>query len=244
MKHLRIACTVAAVVLVAGLNAPAGEKDPGKVVDSGSFGIFAGGRRIATETFQITEKPEGSHARSAFKTADGSSSQTSDLHLLPSGDLRRYEWRGENPKSRVVVELKNDFLVEQVTMGDDAKPLEIPFLLSASTSVVDDHFFIHRQILAWKYLASGCAPGTATGTATTQSCVYQRTQFGVIVPQQQRPQVISMEYAGKDKLPNSEQELRRFKLETEGVEWTLWLDEQHKMVRVLIAAQSIEVRRD
>ena len=235
-----MACTVVALVLVAGLNAPAGEKDPGKVVDSGAFGIFVNGRRVATETFQITEKPEGSHARSQFKLADGSSSQTSDLHLLPSGDLRRYEWRGENPKALVVVELKNDFLVEQVTVGDAAKPTEIPFLLSDSTNVVDDNFFVHRQILAWKYLASGCAPGTATA----QGCVYQRTQFGVIVPQQQRPLVISMEYAGKEKLPNSEQELRRFKLETEGVEWTLWLDEQHKMVRVLIVAQNIEVRRD
>ena len=240
MKHLRIACIVAAVVLLAGLNAPAGEKDQGKVVDSGSFGIFVSGRRVATETFQITEKPEGSLARSEFKLADGSSSQSADLHLLPSGDLRRYEWRDENPKAQVVVELKNEFLVEQVTMGDAAKPTEIPFLLSASTSVLDDNFFVHRQILAWKYLASGCAPGTVTA----QGCVYQRTQFGVIVPQQQRPQVISVEYAGKDKLPGGERELRRFKLEVEGVEWTLWLDEHHKMVRVLVASQNIEVLRD
>lgn len=242
MKHLRIACTVVALVLVAGLNAPAGEKDPGKVVDSGAFGIFVNGRRVATETFQITEKPEGSHARSEFKLADSSSSQTSDLHLLPSGDLRRYEWREENPKALVVVELKNDFLVEQVTVGDAAKPTEIPFLLSASTNVVDDNFFVHRQILAWKYLASGCAPGTATA----QGCVYQRTQFGVIIPQQQRMVVISVEFAGKDKvaLPAGERELQRFKLETEGVEWTLWLDEQRKLVRVLIAAQNIEVLRD
>ncbi len=242
MKYLRIGAMAAAVVLLAVLSAPAGEKDQnknqGKVVDSGSFGIFVGGRRVATETFQITEKPEGSLARSEFKLADGSSSQTSDLYLLPSGDLRRYEWRDD--KALVVVELKNDFLVEQVTVGDATKPTEIPFLLSASTSVVDDNFFVHRQILAWKYLASGCAPGTVTA----QGCVYQKTQIGVIVPQQQRPLVISMEYAGKDKLPGSERELWRFKLETEGVEWALWLDEQHKMVRVLVAAQNIEVRRD
>jgi len=244
VKHLRMAGTVVAVVLLAVLNAPAGEKDQskdqGKVVDSGSFGVFVGGRRVATETFQITEKPEGSLAHSEFKVADGSSSQSSDLHMLPSGDLRRYEWRDENSKAQVVVELKNDFLVEQVTVGDAAKPTEIPFLLSASTSVVDDNFFIHRQILVWKYLASGCAPGTATG----QGCVYQPTKFGAIVPQQQRPLVMSMEYAGKDKLPGGERELWRFKLETEGVEWTLWLDEQRKMVRVLITAQNIEVRRD
>ena len=242
MKHLRMTCTLVALMLLAALNAPAGEKDKdqAKVVDSGSFGIFVGGKRVATETFQITEKPDGSLAHSEFKVTDGSSSQASDLQLLPSGDLRRYEWRDETSKALVVVELKNDFLVEQVTVADTTKPTEIPFLLSASTSVVDDNFFIHRQILAWKYLASGCAPGTVTA----QGCVYQKTQFGVIVPQQQRPLVISMEYAGKDKLPGIERDLWRFKLETEGVEWALWLDEQHKMVRVLVAAQNIEVRRD
>jgi hypothetical protein len=55
-----------------------------------------------------------------------------------------------------------------------------------------------------------------------------------------------MEYAGKDtvKMAGVERNLRRFKLETEGVEWLLWLDEQHKMVRVLIPSQNVEVLRD
>jgi hypothetical protein len=242
VKNLQLTTAAAALVLVAALNAPAGEKVQSKVVDSGSFGIFVQGRRVATETFEITEKPEGSHARSTFKTADGTSTQTSDLHLLPNGDLRRYEWREETPKSLVVVELKNDFVVEQITMGDAQKPTEVPFLLSASTAVVDDNFFVHRQILAWKYLASGCAPGSASA----QGCVLQPAKFGVIVPQQQRPLVISLEYVGKEKLAlaSGERELQRFKLEAEGAEWTLWLDPQRKLVRVLIAAQNIEVLRD
>ncbi|MGH9555760.1 MAG: hypothetical protein ACRD2Y_08045 [Terriglobales bacterium] len=242
MKQLRWAGAVTALVFLTGLSAPAsGDKTPPTMVDSGSFGIFVGGKRVATETFEITTQPEGSHARAEFKTTEGSSVQTADLLLHPNGDLRRYEWR-EQGKAQVVVELKNEFVVETVTLSDSPKPTEIPFLLSASTAVVDDNFFIHRQILAWKYLATGCAPGSATA----QGCVPQKTQFGVIVPQQQRPSVISMEYAGKEtlKLAGGERELRRFKLETEGVEWALWLDEQHKMVRVLIASQHIEVLRD
>jgi hypothetical protein len=242
VRNLQYAGTVAALVLLAGLSAPAGEKTQGKVVDSGSFGVFVAGKRVATESFQITEQPEGSHARAEFKLTEGTSSQTADLYLHPNGELRRYEWREQDPKAQLVVELKNEFVVETVTVGDAGKPAEVPFMLSASTAVVDDNFFIHRQILAWKYLATGCAPGTST----PQGCVYQRTQFGVIVPQQQRPSVISLEYAGKDKvtLAGSERELRRFKLDTEGVEWLLWLDEHHKLVRVLIAAQKIEVLRD
>jgi hypothetical protein len=243
VKYLRWAGVVTALFLLMSLNAPAsGDKNQAKVVDSGSFGIFVSGRRVATETFEITAQPEGSHARSEFKTTEGTNSQTADLLLHPNGDLRRYEWNGQEPKAQVVVELKNEFVVETVSIGDPAKPAEVPFLLSASTAVVDDNFFIHRQILAWKYLATGCAPGSATA----QGCVYQKTQFGIIVPQQQRPSVISMEYAGKDKvkMASGERELARFKLENEGVEWLLWLDSQHKMVRVLIASQNIEVLRD
>ncbi|MCI0355195.1 MAG: hypothetical protein L0099_09170 [Acidobacteria bacterium] len=242
MKALRLVSVLAAVVLVAGMRLPAGEKTEGKVVDAGSFGVFVNGKRVATETFQVTEQSDGSHARAEFRLTDGASSQVADLHLLPNGHLRRYEWREESPKAQVVVELKNEFLVETVTVADSSKPTEIPFLLSASTAVVDDNFFLHRQILAWKYLREGCVPGTVS----PQGCQLQRTQFGVIIPQQQRPSVISLEYTGPDKvvLQGNQRELRRFKLETEGAEWLLWLDEQYKMVRVLVAAQNIEVLRD
>jgi len=52
--------------------------------------------------------------------------------------------------------------------------------------------------------------------------------------------------ADKVKIRGSERELQRFKLESEGIEWSLWLDsmDKHRLVRVLIAGQNIEVLRD
>ena len=44
-----------------------------QVVDSGSFGVFVNGRRVATETFKIEQHAGGSMARSELKVEDGSS---------------------------------------------------------------------------------------------------------------------------------------------------------------------------
>ncbi|MGH9601544.1 MAG: hypothetical protein ACRD24_04055, partial [Terriglobales bacterium] len=122
MKYFRWAGAVTALVFLVGFCAPASaDKPQPQMVDSGSFGIFVSGRRVATETFEITAQADGSHARAEFKTAEGSSIQTSDLLLHPNGDLRRYEWR-EQDKAKVVVELKNEFVVETITLSDSPKP--------------------------------------------------------------------------------------------------------------------------
>jgi hypothetical protein len=41
-----------------------------------------------------------------------------------------------------------------------------------------------------------------------------------------------------------ERELHRFNLTGEGIAWALWLDDQLKLVRILIPADNIEVVRD
>src|SRR5262252_9436009 len=88
-------CGVAAVIVSAVALAGDKPKDGMKIVDSGSFGVFMNGRRVATETFSIQQGPNGSIATSEFKTDQGNSSQTSqssELDLSSSGDIRKYEW--------------------------------------------------------------------------------------------------------------------------------------------------------
>ena len=50
----------------------------------------------------------------------------------------------------------DNLLVERSTNNPQDKEEEHPFLLPISTSVLDDYFFVHREILVWKYLATGC----------------------------------------------------------------------------------------
>ncbi len=244
----RLVAITMAVTLVPAAWLPAADKSAkdAQIVDGGSYGVYVSGKRVATETFQIEQRPDGSIMRSEFKVEEGSSAaaQTAVLHLSSNGDLVRYEWNEVSPgKSQAVLEVSDQFLIEHITLGEQEKR-ELPFFLPASTSVLDDNFFSHRQLLLWRYIGSSCVPRPEGG----EGCSLAKTQFGAFVPQQHRPLMVSLEYLGADKVKirGSERELQRFKLESEGIEWSLWLDsmDKHRLVRVLIAGQNIEVLRD
>src|SRR5262249_59387172 len=111
------------------------EKSTADVVDSGSFGVFSSGRRVATETFAIKQGPDGSVVSSVFKSAQGEeqAEQSSELQLTPSVDLRRYEWKEISPEKTVATVTPNDnFLIERFGAGPDDKQHEQNFLLPPS----------------------------------------------------------------------------------------------------------------
>jgi hypothetical protein len=222
------------------------ETEPaGHLVDSGSFGVFMNGRRVATETFSVQQSRSGSVATSEFKTEEGLNKavQSSVLQLSEAGDLVKYEWKEVSPgQAQAVVVPNENFLVERSHNAPQDKEEEHPFLLPASTSVLDDYFFIHREILAWKFLAAGCRQDKGQ----IQCPVGQRTQFGTLNPHQRGSMSVSMEFSGREKVAvrGVERELNRFNLKSEGGEWALWLDDQFKVVRILVATDNTEIVRD
>jgi hypothetical protein len=217
----------------------------GHVVDSGSFGVLMNGRRVATETFSVEQTTGGSVATSEFKTEAGADKavQSSELRLSASGDIVKYEWKEVSPGQAQATVLPNEnFLIERSHNSPQDKQEEHPFLLPASTSILDDYFFIHREILAWKFLATGCRQEKGQ----IQCPISQRTQFGALNPHQRSSMPVSMEFAGREKVPihGVERELNRFNLKGESGDWALWLDDQFKVVRILVAADNTEVVRD
>ena len=129
-----------------------------QVVDSGSFGVFVNGRRVATETFKIEQHAGGSMARSELKVEDGSA-QRSEMELTDRGDIVRYGWQQEKPtKAELSVVPKDEFLSEMINAGPNQKTYSVPHLMPHSTPILDDNFFLHREILIWRYLAIGCTP--------------------------------------------------------------------------------------
>lgn len=222
-----------------------GKEAAGQVVDSGTFGVFRNGQRIATETFSIEQNSAGSVATSQFKTETGvdPAVQTSEMQLTGAGELRRYEFKELSPgKAQAVVMPNDNFLIERSTANPQEKQQEQPFLLPASTTVLDDYFFVHREILAWRYLQTGCRHENGQ----TQCPVNQKTQFGTLNPHQRSSMLVSMEFAGKDKVAirGVQRELSHFLLKSDGGEWALWLDDQFKLVRVTVAGENTEVVRD
>jgi hypothetical protein len=221
------------------------DKKTGQIVDSGSFGVFMNGRRIATETFSIQQNGGGSTANSEFKTEGGGdvATQSSELQLTAGGDLRKYEWKEISPgKAQAVVLPNENLLIERAGTNPQDKQEERPFLLPTSTSILDDYFFIHREILAWKYLATGCRQDQGQISCPTR----QRAQFGALNPHTRSSMLVSVEFIGKEKVPvhGADRELSRFMLKSDSGEWSLWLDNQFKLVRILVAEDNTEVIRD
>lgn len=229
----------ASATLAAQRNVPRGAQ----LVDSGSYGIFINGTRVATESFTIHQHASGS-VTSVELRVEGADQvrESSELHMAANGDLVRYQWNEAAPgKATATVEPSDVFLVGRVSMNPAEKAVDQPYLLPHSTAVLDDYIFTHRQILAWRYMAGGCRPSEGK-----LECSLARAQFGALIPRQRISLSVGLEYAGREKVAirGVERELNRFNLNMEGEEWHLWLDDSNKMVRLLVPSHHTEVIRD
>lgn len=241
---------LAFVLVVATVAAPAADKKvpagkAGKMVDSGSFGIYLGGRRIGTEKFEIEQLADGNVTRSEVTVEDGTikAQQKSELEMDGAAQLRRYSWSEVSPgKAQATVVPDGQLLRESLVTAVGEKPIEQPYILPSSTVILDDYFFAQRQLLAWRYLASGCQPGVSGQT----ECKLVPTRYPAVIPRQRTSVLVSIEYVGKEKvrIRGEERELNRFNLSAEGMDWAMWLDDSNKLLRIVIAADSTEVVRD
>lgn len=239
------------IVMVSSLAAFAGRNDDKKdkvapagphKVDSGSFGVFIKGQRVVTETFSVEQQNGNSVIKAQLKQTTGSDSQKSDLEINSSGELLRYEWSQSSGGSLTVLP-SNEFLIEKVTASANAKPAERPFLMPSTSMILDNNFFVHREVLVWRYLAADCK--TESGNL---KCQQGPVEFGTLVPQDRTSMPVRMELVGKEKVTihGAERELLRLNLKGENFEWALWVDDhdQFKLMRVVIPADDTEVVRD
>jgi hypothetical protein len=250
MMRLRTILAIAGICLVAASTvAIASDKDDkaaaAQMVDSGSFGVFMNGHRVATETFSIHQSNSGSSIVSEFKSEAGSdkAEQRSEWQMSPSGELRKYEWKEISPGQAQAVVLPNqEFLLERFRAGPQDKEVEQPFMMPASTSLLDDYFFVQREVLAWKYLASSCKQDKGA----LQCPLKQHVQFGALNPHARSSTSVTLEFTGREKvtLRGAEVELNRLDLKGDAGTWSLWLDDQYKLQRILIVGENTEVVRD
>jgi len=247
LSYRLLAFTMAMVWSLAAMAAPVPkDKDKehdGKSVDSGSFGVFQNGHRVGTETFSIYQTANGSVIHSEFKTENTPPDvQTSEMQLTVNGDIRRYEWKELSPEqAQSVVVPNDDFLTQKWSVGQE-KQHEQPYLLPVSTNVLDDYFFVQREVLAWKFLGASCKQDKGL----VQCPLKQRAQFGSINPHQHSSAPLTLEFLGREKvaLKSGQQDLLKLELKTEAGAWQIWLDDQFKAMRMSIVGENTEVERD
>jgi hypothetical protein len=217
-------------------------KAPDNTVDSGSFGVLGRGQRVVTETFSVQQENGISTVKSHLQETDASAAgQRSELQMTSGGELVHYEW--SDGGSSLVVTPKDEFLIEKITPSTSSKSVDQPFLLPNTSAILDNNFFIHREVLAWRYLSANCHP-----EGGDQKCQQGGLEFGVLVPQDRTSMRVRMELVGPEKIrfKGTDRELLRLNLMGESFSWALWVDpkDQFKLMRVLVAADNTEVLRD
>jgi hypothetical protein len=241
-----------AIVLGTSLAAgwPASDKkdktkpDAAQKVDAGSFSVFIKGQRVASESFTIEQRQGVNIIKSQLKETGAAdpSGQKSDLEITSNGELLRYEW-SQTSGGNLSVLPSNDFLMEKITAPGTAKTAEQPFLMPNTSSILDNNFFVHREVLIWRYLAADCK-----SEAGSLKCQQGPAEFGALVPQDRTSVRVKLELVGKDKVTirGAERELLRLSLGGDDFEWSLWVDpqDQFKLMRVAIPADNTEVVRD
>lgn len=233
---------ITAAVMIVTITCALEAKAPNsQIVDSGSFGVFVNGRRVATETFKIEQRVGGSTAKSELKVEDGSM-QHSEMELTDRGEIVRYGWQQDKPtKAELSVVPKDEFLSETINTGPNQKSFNVPHLMPHSTPILDDNFFMHREILIWRYLALGC-----TSKPEGLSCNPAPQQFGVLIPTQHASEIVTVDFKGKQKisLKGKDVECSSFRLHTEDTNVLVYMDDQKKVVRIVASASGLEVVRD
>ena len=232
------ACLLACLPLSAG-KPKAPPAPPAKVVDEGTFSVIVNGSRVATETFSIKQNAQGSVSKSQLKV-DDKPTQDCEMSMGTNGNLIHYEWNDlMPPKGKNVVEPSNDFLVEHYARPD-GKIGDQPFLMPASSIILEDAFFSHRELLLWRYFGTSCGKGEGKG------CEFAKTQFGIVIPRQRVSSMVTVEYLGPDKvtLKGTTRDLTKLRIITEGPDWFAWVDENYKLQKISVPEDGTEVTRD
>ncbi len=215
-----------------------------QMIDSGTFGVFIKGQRVINETFSVEQQNGISIVKSQLTETAGNDAakQKSDLEFTSNGELVRYDWSQSSGGSLSVLP-KDDFLIERTTAPSSGKPAEQPFLMPSTSLILDNNFFVHREVLAWRYLAADCK-----SEGGGLKCQQGPAEFGVLVPQDRSSLRVRMEVVGREKINirGAERDLLRLNLTGENFQWALWLDDQDhfKLMRVAIPADDTEVVRD
>jgi hypothetical protein len=242
VRKLLFSCIIGCSLLCSAADKKDKAKAPSaEMVDSGSFVVLVKGQRVLIENFTVAQE-NGISTIKAHLQQPGSSAatQSSELRITSSGELVRYDWN--DGQGSLMVIPKNQFLLEKITVSGSTKTAEQPFLMPSTTAILDNNFFVHREVLAWRYLASACS-----NEGGNLKCK-PSDEYGVLVPQDRTSLRVRLELVGKEKvnIGGTERELLRLNLKGEEFSWALWLDDKDKfkLVRVSIPDDNTEVVRE
>ncbi len=206
------------------------QKSPASVFseDKGKFAIVIAGQTVGTEDFSITRDGDQWVARGTteFRGQGGSNKVIGELRLTAAGAPLHYVWSTEGEKKASSTTEFNGLTAKiSLDLGKGGKPYLQDFTFTSPVVVLDNNLFHQYEILARVY------NWTTVGAQN----------FALLVPQEQSPGMISAESRGPATLDGVRYD--QLAVHAPGLELNLYLDADHRLIRLSVPATNAEVRR-
>src|SRR5215469_5469833 len=221
------------LTVLLGMAALAGDKKstPGSVfvADKGKFNILLDGKSIGREEFEI--QPSGASwvakGSTSLQTPDGKSAKvTGALTLQPNGIPVSYDWTAQTDKANSANIVFSNGVAKTTLQVQGARPFQQENSFdSPLIAVLDNNLYHQYEILARVY---------DWAKRGSQS-------FPVLIPQELTPGTISVESAGNVTAEGKSYE--SLKVSTTDLEILLYLDTNHRLMRLEVPASKVAVVR-
>jgi hypothetical protein len=212
----------------AGANPPASGE--GFTPDKGKFRILLNGEIVGSEEFEFSPADNAWAARDSTTMrvpGSGETKTTGQLRLSADGTPIRYDWTAQaDKKASGLVEFANGTAKTAMNLGGKT-PFTQDFIFpSPRIAVLDNNLYSQYAVLAKLY-------DWKTGG---------KQVFPVLIPQDMTPGSISVEALGSQRVENSEYETLR--VNSPDLEILLYLDSDHRLMRLEVPASKVTIQRE
>jgi len=198
--------------------------------DKGKLTIKLEGQTVGHEEFEITPAASGWLAKGIadIKPSQSAASKVSgSLTLMPDGAPVSYEWTSQAEKTNSANILFANGIAKMTLQMQGAHPFDQTFTFGTPIiAVLDNNLYHQYAVLARVYDWSKRGPQT----------------FPVLIPQELMPGTITAESTGSATLDGKSYE--GFRVSTTDLEVDLFLDSNHRMMRLEVPAAKVSVVRD
>jgi hypothetical protein len=230
-------CLLALLILACAAAGIADQKknaaSPGASVfakDGGKLTINLDGKTVGHEEFEITPSAGGWLAKGSaeIKPSQGQASKvTGSLTLQPDGAPVSYQWTSHAEKNNSASILFADGIAKMTLQIQGAHPFDQTFTFGTPlVAVLDNNLYHQYAILARLYDWSKRGPQT----------------FPVLIPQELMPGSITAESTGSASIAGASYEGLR--VNTTDLEIDLYLDSNHRLMRLEVPSAKVSVVRE
>jgi len=198
--------------------------------DGGKLTIKLDGQTVGHEEFEIAPSAGGWLAKGSaeIKPSQGPASKvTGSLTLLPDGAPVSYQWTSHAEKNNSASILFSDGIAKMTLQMQGAHPFDQTFTFGTPlVAVLDNNLYHQYAVLARLYNWSKRGPQT----------------FPVLIPQELMPGTITAESTGSASIDGAAYEGLR--VNTTDLEIDLYLDSNHRLMRLEVPSAKVSVIRD